>query len=104
MTGKDGMQSLSYDYWIDVVITSYYKYLDYETNKSPLDYFNPLRPRQNGRFSPGDIFKWIFLNENAWISIKMSLNFGFDSPINNIPVLAQIMIIWSNDGQVHWCT
>ena len=37
--------------------------------------FNTLRPRQNGRRFPGDIFKCIFLNENAWISIKISLKF-----------------------------
>ena len=27
--------------------------------------FNTLRPRQNGRHFPDDIFKWIFLNENV---------------------------------------
>ena len=26
---------------------------------------NTLRPRQNGRHFPDDIFKWIFLNENV---------------------------------------
>ena len=34
---------------------------------------NTLRPRQNGRHFPDDIFKWIFLNENVWISIHISL-------------------------------
>ena len=34
---------------------------------------NTLRPRQNGRHFPDDIYKWIFLNENLWISIKISL-------------------------------
>ena len=38
-----------------------------------------------------DIFKWIFLNENMWISIRISLKFVPRGPINNIPVLAQIM-------------
>ena len=28
-------------------------------------YLNTLRPRQNGRHFPDDIFKWIFLNENV---------------------------------------
>ena len=28
---------------------------------------NTLRPRQNGRYFPDDIFKCIFLNENVWI-------------------------------------
>ena len=36
---------------------------------------NTLRPRQNGRRFPDDILKWIFLNENVWISIRISLNF-----------------------------
>ena len=34
---------------------------------------NTMRPRQNGRHFPDYIFKWIFCNENAWISIKISL-------------------------------
>ena len=61
---------------------------------------NTLRPRQNGRHFPDDIFKRILLNENAWISIKISLKFV---PINNIPASVHIMtrrqaIIWTNDG------
>ena len=52
---------------------------------------NTLRPRQNGRHFPDDIFKCIFLNENIWISIKMWLKFLVKGPINNIPVLVQIM-------------
>ena len=36
---------------------------------------NTLRPRQNGRHFADDIFKCTFLNENARISIKISLNF-----------------------------
>ena len=39
----------------------------------------------NGRHFPDDIFKWIFVNENAWISINISLKFVPKSPINNIP-------------------
>ena len=38
-----------------------------------------------------DIFKNIFLNENVWISIKISLKFVSKGPINNIPTLVQIM-------------
>ena len=33
------------------------------------------------------IFKCIFLNENMWISIKISLKFGPKGSINNIPAL-----------------
>ena len=38
-------------------------------------YFNTLSPGQNGHHFTDDIFKCIFLNENVWISIKISLNF-----------------------------
>ena len=37
--------------------------------------FNTLRPRQNGRHFADDIFKCIFLIENIWIPIKISLKF-----------------------------
>ena len=52
---------------------------------------NTLRPRQNGRHFPDDIFKCFFLNENVSIAIKMSLKFVPKGPINNIPALVQIM-------------
>ena len=59
--------------------------------------------RQNGCHFPDDIFKCIFSNENISISIKFSLKFVAEGPINNIPALVQIMawrqaIIWTNDG------
>ena len=59
--------------------------------------FNTLRPRQNGRHFADDIFKRIFLNENARISIKISLKFVPKGPINNIPALVQIMA-WHRTG------
>ena len=49
---------------------------------------NSSLPGQNVRNFADDIFKWIFLNENIWISIKISLKLF---PINNIPALVQIM-------------
>ena len=52
---------------------------------------NSLRPRQNDRLFVDDIFKSIFLNENVWISIKISLKFVPEGLINNIPALIQIM-------------
>ena len=58
---------------------------------------NTLRPRQNGRHFPDDIFKWISLNESVWILIKISLNFVPRGPINNIPALVQIMA-WRQPG------
>ena len=58
---------------------------------------NTLRPRQNGRHFPDDILKWIFLNGNVWISIKISLKVVPEVPINNIPALVQIMA-WRRSG------
>ena len=58
---------------------------------------NTLRPRQNGRHFPDAIFKRIFLNQNEWISIKISLKFVPNVPINNIPALVQIMA-WRRSG------
>ena len=59
--------------------------------------FNTLRPRQNGRHFPDDIFKWIFANENAWISINTSMKFVPRGPINNMPALVLIMA-WRRPG------
>ena len=42
---------------------------------------------QNGRRFPDDIFKYIFLNENVLLSIKISLKFVPKGQINNIPSL-----------------
>ena len=50
-----------------------------------------LRPRQNGRHFPDDGFKCIFLNENVWVLIKISLIFVPKGPIKNISALVQIM-------------
>ena len=52
---------------------------------------NTLTPRQNGLHFTDDIFKCIFLNENVWIAIRISLTFVSEGPINNIPALVQIM-------------
>ena len=52
---------------------------------------NTLGPRQNGRHFPDKTAKCIFLNENARISITISLKFVSSDPMNNIPALVQIM-------------
>ena len=52
---------------------------------------NILRSRQNGCYFADNIFKSIFLNENVWIPIKISLKFVPKSSINNLPALVQIM-------------
>ena len=62
-----------------------------------MDSVNTLWPRQNGRNFADNIFKWIFLNENVWILIKISLKFVPQGPINNIPALDQIMA-WRRQG------
>ena len=59
--------------------------------------FNTLRPRQHGPHFADDTFKCIFLNENVWIPIKISLKFVPKGPINNIPALVQIMA-WRRPG------
>ena len=61
--------------------------------------FNTLRPRhiKYGRHFVDDIFKCIFLNENVWISIAISLKFVAKGPINNIPALGLIMA-WRRPG------
>ena len=58
---------------------------------------NTLRPRQNGRRFPDDIFKRLFLNENVWTSINISLKVVPMGPINNIPALVPIMA-WHRQG------
>ena len=52
---------------------------------------NTLRPRENERHFADDILKCTFMNENVWISIKISLKFVPKGPINNIPALVWIM-------------
>ena len=57
---------------------------------------NILRPGQDScHFA--DIFKCIFLDENVWILLKISLKFILKFQINNIPALVQIMA-WHRPG------
>ena len=46
---------------------------------------------RNGRHFADAIFKYIFLNENVWTPIKISLKFVLKGSINNIPATVQIM-------------
>ena len=59
--------------------------------------FNSLRLWQNRCHFAHDVFKCNSLNENVWIPIKISLKFVPQGPINNIPVLVQIMA-WCQPG------
>ena len=58
---------------------------------------NTLRPRQNGYHFADNIFKYVFVNENVRISIKISLKFVPKSPFNNISALVEIMA-WHRPG------
>ena len=62
-----------------------------------LSCLNTLRPRENGRHFADDIFKCIFMNENLWITIKISLKFVPKGPINYIAALVHIMA-WRRPG------
>ena len=59
--------------------------------------FNTLRPRQNGRRFADDLFKCIFLNENARISLEISLKSVPKVQINNIQALVRAMA-WRRSG------
>ena len=62
------------------------------THRLKTDNINMLRPReQSCRCFADDIFKLIFLNEDKWISLKISLMFVPRARINNIPALVQIL-------------
>ena len=52
---------------------------------------NTLRLRKNCCHLPEDILKCIFLNENIWISLNISLKFVPKDWINNILALVQMM-------------
>ena len=63
--------------------------------------FNTLRPRQYCRHFADGTFKRIFMNENVWILIMISLKFVPKVRINNIPGLVQIMA-WYRRAQVQY--
>ena len=60
---------------------------------------NTLRPRKNSCHFADGTFKSIFLNEDIWISINISLTGKLvpKGQINNIPALIQIMA-WGRPG------
>ena len=60
-----------------------------------------LTQRQNRCHFADAIFKCIFVNENVWILIKISLKFFPKGPINNIPALVQIMTRWVDERFFH---
>ena len=60
-------------------------------------WLNTLRLWRNWGHFPDDIFICIFLNENVWILLKISLNFVPHVRINNTPAFVQIMA-WHQPG------
>ena len=78
-----------------IKIHTIYTYLEWIGSRD--QWVNSLKPRQNGSHFPDDVSKWIFLNENVWILIKISLKFVSKGLINNIPALVQIMA-WCRPG------
>ena len=61
--------------------------------------FNTLTLRENGRHFPDDVFRCIFLNENCYIAIQISLKFVSAGPINNMPPLVLIMAWHQTDDK-----
>ena len=81
--------------WCKFLMTFFYG-IPIDVMSSCLDTF---RPRQNGRYFPDDISKCIFLNGNVCISIKISMKFVSEGPINHITALVKIMARWRRDNK-----
>ena len=73
----------------------------FPTGHYTIGLFNTFWPKQNGRYFPDTIFKYIFLAENVYILLMISLKFVPKVPINNIPPLVQIMA-WRRPGDNHY--
>ena len=105
LSRKDSWQSRpTYTGWVKVTVTwRGWRVADIDRMSNGCwptkakDEFNTLRLKQNGRHFPDDIFECIFLKENVWNSIKISLKFVSKGSINNIPALVQIMA-WRRPG------
>ena len=78
--------------------------------RNTLSTLNTWRPRQNVRHFPDNIFKRIFLNENVWIFINISLKFIPKGPIDNISIGSdkgmvlnrRQAVVWTNGGLNYW--
>ena len=86
----------SFVIWYDSQLSLTYLLRSIATHTSALT-LNTFRPRQDGRYFADDVLKCIFLNENVWISLKITLKFVPKGQINNIPALVQIMA-WRRPG------
>ena len=77
---------------VSVSMGIYFTLVIYDLNSNFENKVNTLRPRQNSCHFAADIFECIFLNENVWISFKISLKFVPMGPFNNIPALVSLPI------------
>ena len=70
--------------WPLIVLGSIYLWMIYHSLWNEL---TNMRLEQNGCHFADNIFRCIFLKENVWISVEISLKFVPRGPINNIPAL-----------------
>ena len=79
-------------HWLGINVESALHHICWVDGDRDVEFvFITLRPRQNGSHFAADIFKCIFLNENVWISLMISLKFIAKVWINNIPSYVQRM-------------
>ena len=62
----------------------------YPPSVIPWDFTITLRPKQNCRHFASHILKRIFVNENGWISMKMSVNIIPNGPVDNTSASVQV--------------
>ena len=93
MTMPMNLQWPQWDGWIYQIVTGVTSDVDVPWTHP----VNTLRLRQNGRHFADKIFKCIFLNENVWIMVRISLKFIPKCLIKNNPALVQIMA-WRRPG------
>ena len=96
VTNFDGIHSKIYIHFLSMRYIWQY-YLCNVSYFIEAKWVNSLRPRRNRRHFADDSFKCIFLNENMFISINISLKFIPRGLVNNIPALVQIMA-WRRSG------
>ena len=92
-------------FWFPLILFSVISWTSLETRKC--NWYSSMGPKviqltHWGRYKMTTIFqttffKCIYLNENVWIPIKISLKIAPKGPINNIPALVQIMA-WRRPG------
>ena len=59
---------------------------------------NSSPPGQNDRHFADEIFNCIFMNENFYISIQISLKFVSKCPVDNKSTLVQVLVTWRQTG------